>query len=125
MDRTSCTVQPSPTHALGKEYTYLDGTPEGFAKGCDVLLDDGSELPAHSQILARFSSVCANMLDDGPLSSASTLKKAVLPLTQCSRATAITFLSMLYSTHHFEHIKENRDSSMAIASLAHKLDMEV
>ena len=110
-----------------KEHTYLADAPEPFVRTCDVLLklDDGSELPAHSQILCRFSRVFANMLDDGPLSSASTLNKATLPLTHCSRATAISFLSMLYSPQHFEHIQKNRDSSMAMASLAHKLDMQV
>ena len=118
---------PDGNHPNENEQTYLADAPEAFAKTCDVLLklDDGSELPAHSQILARFSSVCASMLDGGPLSSASTLQKADVPLIDCSRATAISFLSLLYSTQQFEHMRKNVDSSMAIASLAHKLDIKV
>ena len=62
--------------------SYLDDTPDSFAQTCDVLLklDDGSELPAHSQILAQFSSVCADMLNDGLLSGASNLAKAKMVL---------------------------------------------
>ena len=104
---------------------YLDGTPETFAKSCDVLLrlDDGSELPAHSQVLARLSNVCASMLDDGPLSGASTSKKTTLPLSDCSKATAINLLAVIYSAQPTQHIES--DSAMALASLAHKLDMKV
>ncbi len=110
------------------EYSYLDGLADSFVKSCDVLLklDDGSRLPAHSQILARFSKVCASMLDeDGPLSSASASNKALLPLTDCSEATATKLLSMLYSPQQYDYLRQDRDSCMAIASLAHDLEMEV
>ena len=114
--------------AMGAEHHYFHGLPMVFVRCCNVLLklDDGSELPAHSQYLARFSSVCAGMLDDdGPLSSASPSKKAHLPLTDCSRTTAVKLMSVLYSTEQHAYIKKNRDCCMAVAGLAHKLDMEV
>ncbi len=121
-------MQSSTIPVMGEEYPYFRGAPENFDKSCDVLLklDDGSNLPTHSQILARYSSVCANMLDDeGPLFSASTSKKANLPLTDYSRPAVISFLSVLYSNQQYEYIKKNRVSCMAIASLAHRLDNEV
>ncbi len=121
-------IQSSPISAMGEECPYLRGAPKCFDKSCDVLLklDDGSEVPVHSQILARYSSVCANMLDDeGPLSSASVSKQAHMPLTDCSRAAVVSFLSVLYSNQQYEYIKKNRDSCMVIASLAHRLDNEV
>ena len=86
-------------------------------------LDDKSQLPAHSQILALHSKVCADMLDDGPLPAASAVKKAVLPLTDCSKDTAVSLLNVLYSYQPVKMITQ--DFSMAIASLAHKLDMKV
>ena len=109
------------------KYSYLNGGPEHFVKVCDVLLklDDGSELPAHSQMLARSSSGCADMLNDGPLSHASPLKKATLPLTDCSRATVTDLLSVLHSRDATVHIKKDSTGCLAMASLAHKLDMKV
>ena len=111
----------------GKFYTYLNDCPDDFVKSFDVLLklDDDSKLPAHSQTLARFSGVCAGMLAGGPLSNISASKKATLPLSDCSTATVISLLSVLYAppSQPMEHI--NRESSMAIARLAHKLDMQV
>ena len=130
--RERCVLYTPAHPAMGVEDTpctsYVDDAPENFAKSCNVLLklDDGSELPAHSQILARFSSVCADMHDDdGPLSCASCSKKVHLPLTDCSRATAVSFLSVVYSTQQFEQIKKSKDNRMEIALLAHKLNMEV
>lgn len=112
---------------MGEEYTYLDGCPDEFVRCSDVLLvlDDGSELPAYSQTLARFSSVCAGMLADGLLSNIGASKKAALPLPDCSRATVISLLSVLHAapSQPTEHI--TADSSMAIARLAHRLDMKV
>lgn len=108
-----------------EEGDYLGGTPESFAKSCDVLLklDDGSELPVHSQVLARLSTVCADMLDDGPLSYATASKQATLPLTDCSRDLVINLLTVVYSVQPIEHI--NIDSCTALAGLAHKLNMKV
>ena len=125
---TTSGKQPGRPLTLSAEDNYLDRVPENFRMRSDVLLklDDGSELPAHSQYLDRFSSVCASMLDDdGPLSCASVSEKGHLRLTDCSRATAIKFLSALYSTQQYDYLKMNKDSCMAIAGLAHKLDVEV
>ena len=110
---------------MAEECDYLGDAPKSFAKSCDVLLklDDGIELPVHSQVLARLSSVCANMLDDGPLSHATPLKKATLPLTDCSRDTVINLLKVIYAVQPDKHIKS--DSCTALAGLAHKLDMKV
>ena len=65
--------------------------------------------------------------DDGPLSSASASEMAHLPLSDCSRATALGLVSELYSPQQYDYLKKNMDSEfcMAIASLAHKLDMAV
>ena len=106
---------------------YLADAPEGFAKSCDVLLklDDGSYLPAHSQVLARSSSVFANMLDDGPLSSALAKAKATVPLSDCSRATAVTLLTGVYSPQHRDFMNKNKQTGIVVASLAHRLNMKV
>ncbi len=93
------TGQSSSISGMGTKYTYLHGKPESFVNSCDVLLklDDGSKLPAHSLFLASHSRVCADMLDGGPLSAASALNKIELPLTDCSKDTAISLLKVLYS----------------------------
>ena len=112
---------------MAEPHTYLKGCPEAFAKSCDVLLklDDGSKLPAHSQILARFSGVFASMLDGGAWSDISATKKATVLLPACSRATATSLLSVLYSgpSQSMDHI--TKGSSLAIARVAHRLKMEV
>ena len=56
--------RPRRSLALIAGKNYLDWTPEAYIKRCDVLLklDDGSELPAHAEFLARFSKVCASMM---------------------------------------------------------------
>ena len=112
---------------MTEEHPYLADAPESFAKSCDVLLklDDGSNLPAHSQILTRYSSVFANMLEDGPLSSASAKEKVTVPLSDCSRSIAIRLLTMLYSTQRWDFTEETKHASITVASLAHKLNMEV
>ena len=105
---------------------YLnDHRKASFCNGCDVLmkLDDGSELPAHLQHLARASGLCKAMIDDGVLSGTTTSEKAILPLTDCSRATAIRLLSALYSKWPIQHV--TKESWEAISSVAHKLDMKV
>ncbi len=122
--------RPRRSLAPSAAYNYLNGVPDSYVKRCDVLLklDDGSELRVHSGTLARFSNVCASMFDDdGPLSSASASEMAHLPLSDCSRATALGLVSELYSPQQYDYLKKNMDSEfcMAIASLAHKLDMAV
>ena len=112
---------------MAEPHTYLKDCSKAFVKGCDVLLklDDGSKLPAHSQILARHSGVFAKMLVEGPLSDISATKTATVPLPACSRPTAISLLSVLYSgpSQSMEHI--TTVSSLAMARVAHRLDMEV
>ena len=110
---------------MDAKYEYLEGRPEGCLKSCDVLvkLDDGSELPVHSRLLALYSNVVADMCDDGPLSTATAKKKAKLPLTDCTRAAAIMFLKVVYSKETITHI--NQATGLAVASIAHKLDMKV
>ena len=51
-------------------FAYLSEGPEGLVKSCDIVLklNGGASLPAHSHVLARFSPVFADMLDEGPLS---------------------------------------------------------
>ena len=118
-------------HSMYEKPRYLNaisGAPDGFEKTFVMLLklDDGSELPAHSQILARFSTLFTDMLVDGPLVDASPLKKAYVPLTECERETAVSLLSVIYSDQHAgrsQHVTTY--SCMAIASLAHKLCMKV
>ena len=85
---------------------YYDYRNPSFVTGCDALLklDDGSKLPVHLEDLARASKVCEAMLDDGVLSGTSTSGKVNLPLTDCSRATAIGLLSALYSRWPIQHI---------------------
>ena len=120
-------VWPKSPQRMSVDHLYLEAVPEGFGCGCDMLLelDDGSELRAHSQILARYSSVFADMLFHGPLYRASHLEKVSLPLTDCSRATAISLMTMLYSGlfQPIHHITDNY--SMQIAGLAHKLNIKV
>ena len=111
---------------MQKQYNYLrDHRRSSFGSDCDVLLklDDGGELPAHSQHLARFSKVCQAMLEDGVFSETSTLEKVVVPLTDCSRATVISLLSALYSKRPKDHI--SKKSSIGMFCLAHKLDIKV
>ena len=45
------------------ELCYLKEGPEGLRETCDVVLslDDGSQLPVHSQVIARCSARCLSM----------------------------------------------------------------
>ena len=107
------------------EYPYLAEGPEGLLRTCDVQLklDDGTVFPAHTPVLARFSNVFNDMLDDGPLSCASGMKKADVPLTDCSEDEAISFLIILYSASPQKHI--SGASALSTAKIAHKYGMEV
>ena len=110
------------------ELAYLIGGPAGFGTCCDILLrlDDGTELPAHTQILARHSKIFCDMLQDdgGALISASALKRIVVPMTDCSQDTATAFLSAVYSSQlNTENLGET--SALPVAGLAHKYEMKV
>ena len=126
MSEQGSSVASSPRSLIpSAEYVYFDGIADSFVQCCDVLLelDDGSELPAHSQILARFSEVWASSLKKhGP---ASASRKAHLELEDCSRATAIGLMSVLYSPQQYDYLRKNRKSCMTIARIAYKLEMEV
>ena len=63
MSEQGSSVASSPRSLIpSAEYDYFDGIAGSFVQCCDVLLelDDASELPAHSQILTRFSKVYAD-----------------------------------------------------------------
>ena len=104
---------------------YLAEGPEGLANSCDILLilDDGTQLPAHSQVLARYSKVFSDMLGGGPLFSASPSSKIDLPLSGCSGNVVIKFLSAIYSARPYKHI--NEEVALPVAELAHKYGMKV
>jgi len=104
---------------------YLAEGPEGLANSCDIILnlDDGTQLPAHFQVLARYSKVFSDMLDGGPLSSASSSSKIGLPLSGCSENEVIKFLSAIYSARPYKHI--NKELALPVAELAHKFGMKV
>lgn len=100
-------------------FTYLAEGPEGLVNSCDRLLklDDGTRLPAHSPVLARFSPVFAGMLDEGPLSGGSAKSKVDVPLSGCSLDEA-----MLYSADPNKHLIA---SPFATVKVAHKYGMQV
>jgi len=110
------------------ELAYLIGGPAGFGTCCDIMLrlDDGTELPAHTQILAWHSEMFCNMLqdDNGALISASALNRVVVPMIDCSRDTATAFLSAVYSSQ-LKTGKIDETFALPIAILAHKYDMKV
>ena len=105
---------------------YLAGSPKGFAHSCDILLklDDGSEVPAHSQVLARYSKVFSDMLEeDGPLNRASGTSKVIVPINECSKDEAIQWLCVVYSFAPTSLIGEA--TGLSTARLAHKYGMKV
>ena len=111
---------------MGGAQPYLAKGPKDLLESCDVLLklDDDSELPAHSQILARYMSVFSGMVvAGGPLTKASAENVVSVPFSECSVAEATRFLSAIYSFRPSEHINEG--SALSIARLSHKYDGEV
>ncbi len=104
---------------------YLKEGPRSLLKSCDIVLqlDDGAELPAHSQVLARCSGVFSDMLDGGPLSSTSPGHRITLPFSDCSKEEAVRFLSPVYSSKPDKHIDEA--SALSIAKLGHKYGTQV
>ena len=110
---------------MGSEHPYLAEGPQGLLKTCDVVLklDDGTELPVHSQLMARCSPVFLGMLDGGPLSDDSAAKIVSVPFSECSVKKAQNFLSAIYSFKATEHI--DIDSALSSARLSHKYGVEV
>ena len=110
-------------------YDYFAEGPKCLVNSCDILLrlddhhHDGTRLPAHSHVLARFSPVFAGLLDGGSLSGASREHQVELPVTDCSREEAIPFLSVLYSASPDKRI--DQASAMSSAKLAHRFGMQV
>ena len=118
------TKEGQAVRGMNKKYVYL---PENSAESCDVLLllDDGSDLLAHSHILARESSLFADMLGDGLLSDHAAVRMTALPLTDCSRTTATRFLVALYNNTLSDYIWRRKEQPMLNASVAHQLDMKI
>ncbi len=111
----------SPSNWNHKDTSYLGNRPQG---NCDILLklDDGSMLPAHSQVLASLP-VFAGMLEEGLLSSDSATNDVSVPFSGCSVEEACQFLSAVYSCDAQEHI--NNGSALSIARLSNKYGEEV
>lgn len=110
---------------MAKTQRYLASGPHDLLNSCDVLLklEDGTELPAHSQVLARCMPVFSGMVDGGPLLQASPSNVVSVPFGDCSSEEAGRFLSAVYSFRAHEHIDEH--SALSIARLSHKYGVEV
>ena len=105
--------------------SYLAAGPQGLLESCDLLLtlDDGSELPVHSQVMARCSLVFQGMVNEGVLLNASAATKITLPFSECSRKEATDFLCVIYSMRSHVHIDEA--SALPIARLGNKYGVQV
>ena len=112
-------------NTMESDLSYFSEGPPGLPNSCDILLrlDDGKELSAHSQILARCMSVLTGMIDGGPLSSASAANVVNVPFSECSLEEAKRFLSAVYSCTPSKHIEDT--SALPIARLSHKYGGEV
>ena len=110
---------------MGGDQPYLVEGPHDLLDSCDVLLklDDGSELPVHSQVLARCMSVFSGMVAEGPLSKASAKEVVSVPFSDCSLEEATQFLSAIYSVDPWKHI--TKASALSISRLSHKYGVEV
>ena len=110
---------------MEENYGYLMEGSEGLFESCDILLilDDGSDLPVHSQVLARCSPLFHGMLNEGTLSSASAAKKIILPFSGCSREEATDFLSVIYSLRPHKYIDVT--SALSIARLGDNYGVKV
>ena len=105
---------------------YLTDGPDDLVESCDVLLklDDGKELPVHSQVMARCMPVFSGMVAaGGPLSKASAENVVSVPFNECSLEEATRFLSAIYSSQALEYIDEG--SALSMARLSHKYGGEV
>ena len=115
-------MESNPPSGLG----YLAEGPQGFQNSCDILLklDDGKQLPAHSQILAHRIPLFAGMMDKGgPLTKATAANVVEVPFGDCSLVEATSFISALYSFEPRLHI--DKADAFAIARLADKYDVKV
>ena len=110
---------------MEQEHCYLKEGPEGLRQNCDMLLrlDDGSELPVHSSVLARCSPLFNGMANEGTLSRATAGSMVDVPFTDCSQEEAASFLSVLYSLKPYKHINET--NGLSIARLGDKCGVKV
>ena len=107
------------------KYYHLQEGPEGLHESCDLLLslDDGSEVPVHSQVLARCSPVFHGMLKEQLLSKSSAAKKTTVPFGDCSLEVATSFLLAIYSLR--PHQQLNKETALTIARLGDKYGVKV
>ncbi len=111
---------------MGGDHPYLATGPVDLLESCDVLLklDGGSELPVHSQVLARCMPVFSGMVvAGGPLSKASVENVISVPFSDCSLEEANRFMLAVYSYKASKYI--DIGSALSIAKLSHKYAMEV
>ena len=110
---------------MGSNRPHLAEGPPDLVNSCDIILklDNGTELPAHAQILARCMPVFCDMLDGGPLSNSSVMNVVSVPFSDCSLEEANCFLSAIYSFRAYEHITTR--SALSIARLSHKYGVKV
>ena len=107
------------------EHCYLMEGPEGLRETCDVLLnlDDGTQLPVHSPVIARCSPLFHSMLAEGILINTSAASNVALAFGECSQEEAIAFLSVVYSLAPHKHIV--KESAMSVARLGDKYGVKV
>ena len=110
---------------MAEDHRYLQGGPEDLVDSCDVMLslDDGTQLPVHSQVLARCSPLFHGMVKEGILSSASASTTISLPFSECSRQEATNFLSAVYTLRSPDDI--DKASAFSIAHLGDKYGVYV
>lgn len=110
---------------MGNSQPYLASGPDDLLNSCDTLLklDNGIELPAHKQVLARCMPIFSGMVDEGPLSDASAANMVSVPFGDCSPEEAGLFLSAVYSFQANEHV--DKSCALSTAHLSHKYGIEV
>ncbi len=110
---------------MGSSHPYFAKGQRNPLESCDILLklDDGTELPAHIQVLARCMPIFDDMLAGGPLAKASVTNVVRVPFSDCSLEEARHFLAAIYSIEASEYIDER--SALSSARLSHKDGGEV
>ncbi|CAL5225856.1 g8639 [Coccomyxa viridis] len=105
---------------MGSSHPYFAKGQRNPLESCDILLklDDGTELPAHIQVLARCMPIFDDMLAGGPLAKASMTNVVRVPFSDCSLEEARHFLAAIYSIEASEYIDER--SALSRARLSHK-----